>query len=71
MSPPQELKCASAYRVHVFPGKVVWTQFGRNHEEKSGISRSLRQHLLKLRSSSRWFEQAAQFGTDWAAGWRA
>jgi hypothetical protein len=47
MSPPQDLKCASAYRVHVCPGKVArtqfdWTQFALDHEEKSGISRDLR-----------------------------
>jgi hypothetical protein len=38
MSPPQELKCALAYRVHVFPGKVGCTQFALDHEEKSEIA---------------------------------
>jgi hypothetical protein len=47
MSPPQDLKCALAYRVHVFPDKVGSTRVGLDHEEKSGISRDFEAQCLK------------------------
>jgi hypothetical protein len=49
MSPPQELKCALAYPVHVCPGKVGCTQFALDHEEKSGISRDFIAEFIKTR----------------------